>query len=347
MRVEQLDYELPEELIAQEPLPQRDAARLLCLDRQGTIEHRRIRELPELLPPSLVVLNDTRVIPARLLGRKPSGGRVELLLLERERRQAEGEVWKAWGRSSKPLRRGQEVTWAEGALQATVLAREADGTLRVWLRAEGTVEDAIARFGRMPLPPYIRRDAHARDAERYQTVFARTPGAVAAPTAGLHFTPELLQAMQARGHRVTYVTLHVGPGTFAPLRTESLQEHPMHSERYQISEAARAALAEAKEEGRPVLAVGTTVARTLEASAAADGTVQAGAGATSLFIYPPYRFRVVDALLTNFHLPRSTLLAMVMAFGGEDAVRRAYRAAVTERYRFFSYGDAMLLKGAS
>lgn len=347
MRVEQLDYELPEELIAQEPLPQRDAARLLCLDRQGAVEHRRIRELPELLPPSLVVLNDTRVIPARLLGRKPSGGRVELLLLEREAQHGDGEIWKAWGRASKPLRPGQGVTWEQGALQARVLERAADGSLRVWLQAEGTVWEAIARLGRMPLPPYIRREAHARDAERYQTVFARTPGAVAAPTAGLHFTPELLDAMQSRGHRIAYVTLHVGPGTFAPLRAETLTEHPMHSERYEISEATRGAVAEAKAEGRPVLAVGTTVTRTLEAAATSEGGVQAGAGATSLFIYPPYRFKVVDALLTNFHLPRSTLLALVMAFGGEDAVRRAYRAAVAERYRFFSYGDAMLLKGAA
>ncbi len=338
----ELDYDLPEERIAQAPLPERDGARLLCLPRAGGgLHHRHVRELPELLQQALLVLNDTRVLPARLLGRKASGGRFELLLCERFSPPGRVERWLALG---KGLREGQAVTLAGGVLQAVVCARHQAG-FEVELTAERDVGEALARVGTLPLPPYIRRAPDARDAERYQTVFAAHAGAVAAPTAGLHLSQPLLQRLRERGHELAYVTLHVGPGTFAPLRASELSRHPMHEERYLVPEATAAAVARARAQGRAVLAVGTTVVRTLEAAADASGVVQPGAGATALFIYPPYRFAVVDALMTNFHLPRSTLLALVMAFGGVQPVRDAYRAAVDSGYRFYSYGDAMLIGG--
>jgi len=348
VRVDELDYELPEELIAQAPPEARDGARLLVLDRGVSgVAHRAVVDLPSLLPPSLVVLNDTRVFPARLFGRKESGGKVELLLVERLGAPGEEERWLALGKASKGLRPGMGVAIDGGGLSARVEARRPDGSLEVTLRAEaGEVLTAIERVGRVPLPPYVARDPDARDRERYQTVFARELGAVAAPTAGLHLSERLLAALEAAGHRVAHVTLHVGPGTFAPVKVEDLGAHPMHFERYEVSEAAATALAEARHEGRPILAVGTTVVRTLEAAADAEGRVPPGKGRTDLFIRPPYGFRVVDSLLTNFHLPRSTLLALVMAFGGVEPVREAYAEAVRARYRFFSYGDAMLLRGA-
>ena len=343
MDVRELDYELPEALIAQRPPEARDAARLLVLDRDGgTVQHRQVRDLPVLLAPSLFVVNDTRVIPARLLGRKVTGGRVELLLVERRSPVGANERWLAMSRSNKPLREGAEVALGEG-LAATVGAR-VDGQLEVELRADaGTVTEALERVGRVPLPPYIRREVEPADRERYQTVFARHAGAVAAPTAGLHFSRPLVAALEEAGHRFCEVTLHVGPGTFRPVEAARLEDHPMHAERYAVSEAAAAAIAAARAEGRPVVAVGTTVVRTLEA--AFDGErVPAGDGETDLFIRPPHAFRVVDALMTNFHLPRSTLLALVMAFAGVEATRRAYAEAVAARYRFFSYGDAMLCR---
>ncbi len=363
--VEDLDYELPEALIAQHPLAERDGARLLALSRAtGDVRHAIVRELPRLIPPSLVVVNDTRVIPARLLGvKRRTGGRVELLLLERVRSAGAGagavvhgdavagdvERWRAIGRASKGLAEGVEVVVgaADGEarveLVATVVAREGEGELVVELRAAGGVAAALERVGRVPLPPYIRRDPVGADRERYQTVFAERDGAVAAPTAGLHLSRRLLDELAAAGHELARVTLHVGPGTFAPIRVARLSEHAMHGERWEVSDEAARAVARAKREGRPVLAVGTTVVRTLESAADDDRVVRAGAGETRLFIRPPYRFRVVDALLTNFHLPRSTLLALVMAFGGAERVRRAYEEAVRAEYRFFSYGDAMLI----
>jgi S-adenosylmethionine:tRNA ribosyltransferase-isomerase len=339
----ELDYELPAERIAQAPLAEREAARLLCMPRgAGPLRHQRVRDLPELLAPSLIVLNDTRVIPARLLGHKPSGGHVELLLVERTSQPGETERWVALG---KGLRVGAEAAFGEGALRARVLARR-ERAYEVELSAAPSVSGALARIGQVPLPPYIARAPDARDAERYQTVFAAHEGAVAAPTAGLHMSQALLSRLRERGHEVAFVTLHVGPGTFAPLREDDLAAHAMHPERYEVPEATALAIARARGEGRQVLAVGTTVVRTLEAAASEDGAVRAGAGATALFVYPPYRFRAVDALMTNFHLPRSTLLALVMAFGGVEPVRRAYRTAVDAGYRFYSYGDAMLIGGA-
>jgi S-adenosylmethionine:tRNA ribosyltransferase-isomerase len=346
----ELDYELPESSIAQAPLGERDAARLLCVPAEGDFEHRNVRDLPELLRPSLIVLNDTRVIPARLLGHKPSGGRVELLLVERISSIAASERWRALGRASKGLRAGERIALGDGTLTAHVLAPQAPtGMLEVELLTTvgGSATDAVERLGAMPLPPYIKRAAEAQDASRYQTVYAAQPGAVAAPTAGLHFTQALLDALCARGHELAYVTLHVGPGTFAPLRSDDLREHVMHQERFAIPEATCDAVARARREGKSVLAIGTTVMRALESAADDEGRLGAGDGATSIFIYPPYRFRVVDALLTNFHLPRSTLLALVMAFGGVARIRAAYQSAIDSGYRFYSYGDAMLIGGQS
>ncbi len=343
MRAERLDYELPEELIAQRPLAERDASRLLVLGRNAShLEHRAITELPALLQPSLFVFNDTRVLPARLLGEKPSGGKVELLLVERLTGEGGEERWLCMGRPLKSLRPGLRLDF--GALEAEIGARRDATTLEVTLRAAPSVSQALEAVGHMPLPPYVRRADDDADRERYQTVFAREAGAVAAPTAGLHFSTALLSALDAAGHTRAFVTLHVGPGTFAPLAVDDLAEHPMHTERYSIPEATFEAIASAKREGRPVVAVGTTVVRTLEAAAREHGELRAGSGATNLCIYPPYDFRVIDALVTNFHLPRSTLLALVMAFAGEERTRAAYACAVEERYRFFSYGDAMLVR---
>lgn len=349
MRASELDYDLPEALIAQEPPERRDGARLLSMRRgSAAIEHGRIVELASLLAPrTLLVLNDARVIPARLLGKKPSGGKVELLLVERLGPAGHDERWLALGKASKGLREGERIELAGSDLRVEVLGRREQGEVELRLSAPGPVAERIAAHGAMPLPPYIRRPATAADAERYQTVFAQHEGAVAAPTAGLHFSTELLAQLEAAGHSLARLTLYVGPGTFAPLRVEALDEHPMHAERFQIPEQTAAAIEAAHAEDRQVLAVGTTVVRALESAAAEDGRVAAGEGRTSLFIRPPYEFRVVDALLTNFHLPRSTLLALVMAFGGVEPVRAAYREAVAARYRFFSYGDAMLIRSAA
>jgi S-adenosylmethionine:tRNA ribosyltransferase-isomerase len=343
MRISDLDYQLPSELIAQEPLAKRDASRLLLLDvRADQVEDRLFAELPGLVPPSLFIFNDTRVFPARLLGSKATGGKVELLLL---RKCDEGtDRWLAMGRSSKGLREGMELELCDGRLEARVVRVQEHGELEVELRAEREVDELIEQAGEIPLPPYIRRAASDSDRTRYQTVFAKTPGAVAAPTAGLHFTQDSMSALEQAGHRTAYVTLHVGPGTFRPVQADRLDDHQMHEEAYKVPEATVTAIALARAEGRPVVAVGTTVVRTLESSVDADGAPIPGVGTTRLFIRPPHRFEVVDHLLTNFHLPRSTLLALVMAFAGGDLTRRAYREAADRRYRFYSYGDAMLIR---
>ena len=332
MDVEEFDYPLPEGLIAQEPLPERDASRLLVLPRSGgPAQHRFVRDLPDLLREGdLLVVNDARVIPARLHGKKEgSGGRVELLLVE----PLSGGEWLALGQASKPLREGMRVE-VLGSRIEIVRVRE-NGELVVRLPVAG---DALWRFldeaGELPLPPYIRHAPGAADRERYQTVFAREPGAVAAPTAGLHFTPALIEALRGRGIGIARITLHVGPGTFLPVRVRRVEDHRMHAERYFVPEETARALGEA----RRVIAVGTTALRTLEACGG-----RAGPGATDLFVAPGYEFRVVDALFTNFHLPRSTLLMLVAAFAGLDRIKAAYREAVAQRYRFFSYGDAMLI----
>jgi S-adenosylmethionine:tRNA ribosyltransferase-isomerase len=346
MLARELDYPLPEELIAQVPLPERDGARLLWLQRgSGAIQHRAVSDLPELVSRALLIVNDTRVIPARVFATKPSGGRVEFLFLERLSEDGPRERWSALGKTSRGLKAGMTLHVAPD-FELQIVAIHDQGEVELDVAAEGGVTAALERHGSVPLPPYIRRAAAADDRERYQTVFAREPGAVAAPTAGLHLSERLIGALRERGHELAYVTLHVGPGTFAPLRAEVLSEHRMHRERYELPEATAVALTRARREGRPILAVGTTAVRTLEACAQTHGALQPGSGSTDIFIYPPYEFRSVDALLTNFHLPRSTLLALVMAFAGTEQTRAAYAAAVAERYRFFSYGDAMLITGA-
>ncbi|MGH8198896.1 MAG: tRNA preQ1(34) S-adenosylmethionine ribosyltransferase-isomerase QueA [Steroidobacteraceae bacterium] len=326
-------YDLPPELIAQAPLPERSAGRMLVLDRDtGAIADRRVRDLPAFLAPGdLLVLNDTRVVAARVFGTKPSGGRVELLL---ERPVAECEALVQL-RASKPTRAGLEISTPGGAVQ--VLSREDD----LWrVRLPAPVLDFFERWGQMPLPPYIQRPASELDRQRYQTVFAREPGAVAAPTASLHFDEPLLAELAAREVSLAFVTLHVGAGTFQPVRADDLEAHVMHSERASVSAATCEAVVRARSAGRRVIGAGTTVVRALESAAM---PLAPWSGETRLFIKPGFRFRVVDALLTNFHLPESTLLMLVCAFAGRDPVLRAYRHAVAERYRFFSYGDAMLV----
>jgi S-adenosylmethionine:tRNA ribosyltransferase-isomerase len=341
LRIEDFDYPLPEGLIAQEPVTPRDASRLMVVPRGGPFAHRSFGELDRILRAGdLLVLNDTRVFPARLLGRKETGGRCELLLLEPL--DAERTRWLAIGQSSKPLRPGARLRF--GALAAEVLSAEGEGFFTVRLDRGGDALDAaLEEEGELPLPPYIRRAPDARDRERYQTVVARETGSAAAPTAGLHFTGPLLARLEAAGVGRAFVTLHVGPGTFLPVRGGDLDRHRMHEERYEIPAATADAFAAARREGRRVVAVGTTVVRALE-SAVAGGALRAGPGRTSIFIRPGHRFAAVDALVTNLHLPRSTLLVLVCAFRGRERVLAAYAEAIRERYRFFSYGDAMLLE---
>lgn len=332
------DYDLPAELIAQEPVEPRDASRLMVVHRKtGTIEHRVFSDLPEYLAPGTVLMmNDTKVLPARLVGRKETGGRVEILLL---RRRQDG-LWEALAKPSRRLRPGTELDFGAG-LRVVMEGYGPEGTRLVRLRAEGDELAALARVGEVPLPPYIHR--RLDDPERYQTVYAQHAGSAAAPTAGLHFTPRLLERLASGGVRREYVTLHVGLGTFRPVTVERVDDHVMHSEWYEVSERAARAVDAARREGKPVVAVGTTTCRTLESAATDDGRLLPGTGETDLFIRPGFRFRVTDALITNFHLPRSSLLMLVAAFAGYDLMRRAYQVAVEERYRFFSFGDAMLI----
>lgn len=347
MRTDELDYELPDELIARRPLAERDASRLLVLDR-GVVSHRAIKEWPQLLPEgALLVLNDTRVRRARVFGRRrESGGKVELLLLGR-RPQLEagtdGEVWEALGRASKPLRRD---SWIDaGALACRVLEKRDDGTLLVVVLAKRSVEEILAEQGRVPIPPYLGRDDDEDDLSRYQTVYAERVGSVAAPTAGLHLTRALFEAIEQRGVELGRLELEVGLGTFRPVVAEDLAQHVMHEERFEVTAQLARQIAAARAAGRAVVAVGTTVVRALESAADGErpGHVLPRREATRLLIQPGYSFRVVDALLTNFHQPKSTLLALVAAFAGLDAMRAAYAAAVAERYRFLSFGDAMWL----
>jgi S-adenosylmethionine:tRNA ribosyltransferase-isomerase len=343
LRAADFDYELPGELVAQEPAAERGASRLLVVSRpddhaSAEFEDRRFADIIGLVPPGdLLVLNTTRVRHARLLGRRPSGGPAEVLLIHPA--AAPGE-WVALGRPGSALRPGKRIALGSGAEIETV-AVLADGNRTV--RFVGiSAEDAMTRFGRLPLPPYIRRDPTETDEARYQTVYAEREGSVAAPTAGLHFTPALLTEMERRGVQLARLELEVGPGTFKPVEHDDLAQHPMHPERYDVPPALADAVADTRLRGAHVWAVGTTVVRALE-SAAEGGAVRAGPGETALFITPGYRFRVVDRLLTNFHLPRSTLLMLVAAFAGYDLTMTAYRHAVAARYRFYSYGDAMLI----
>lgn len=341
MRLDDFAFDLPEELIAQEPAPQREASRLLVLDRaRREIRQDDFRAIGAYFRPGdLLVANDTRVIPARLLGHKSSGGRIEVFLVRREPGAA--EIWSCLSRSSKPPREGTVVAFGDSG-RAEFLGGGDESLRRVRFEVDGPFASWLEQHGEMPLPPYIRRAAGAHDRERYQTVFARHAGALAAPTAGLHFTPEILGDLQAQGVELHTLTLHVGLGTFLPVRVDDPREHRMHRESYLVPEATAAAINRARAEGRRVIALGTTSTRALEA-AAEDGQVAAGAGETDIFIYPGYRFRVVSGLVTNFHLPHSTLLMLVAAFAGRDFVLEGYRQAVAAGYRFFSYGDCMLV----
>ncbi len=355
-RVADYDYALPSERIARYPAERRDESRLLALGRaDGALRDLRFRELPGLMRPGdLLVVNESRVLPARLLGRKPSGARVEVLLIAPEEggpdagphggpdAGPEARRWQALVRPGSKLKPGRVVEVGP-ELRVHIVGGAPGGGRVVELETSLSVTDALERHGQVPLPPYLEREAEPADRERYQTVYARRPGSVAAPTAGLHFTSELLDEIERLGVRRAAVTLHVGPGTFRPVEAEDPAGHDMHAELYDVPTAAAAAIAETRAAGGRVWAVGTTVVRTLESAALDDGTVAAGAGSTRLFVRPPFRFRVVDALITNFHLPRSTLLMLVAAFGGYEAVMHAYRHAVGEGYRFYSYGDAMVV----
>ena len=353
MQVSDFDFELPAELIAQEPSAERDGARLLRVQRGGPqFEHSTIAELPRLLAPGdLVVVNNTRVFPARLLGhREPSGGAVECLLIQRltsTADEAPAEQWEALMHPGQKLKPGSRVVFpGEVRLHAEIIARHFHGrrTLRLWADDGSAIGDVVDRIGHVPLPPYIKRSDRGADRERYQTVFARERGSVAAPTAGLHFTPTLLQRLRASGIGTAEITLHVGYGTFQPVRVDLVEEHRVEPERYVVSDRAARAIDDAVRSGRRVVAVGTTTTRTLEAVAAAhDGRVRPAEGWTDLFIHPGFQFRVVSGLLTNFHLPRSSLLMLVSAFAGRESVLAAYAEAIRQRYRFYTYGDAMLV----
>lgn len=369
MRRALFDFELPPERIATHPAAARDGARLLVLDpARGTLEHGDVRDLDaRVAPGTLLVVNDTRVVPARLLGTKEStGGRVEILLVRRlgdasvvdRGRAFPAERWRAMGRSSKPLRPGALLAFAARAaesnagrvvLRAQIEERSTeDGLLDVLLFTPDAspIDAALEAAGHMPLPPYLHRADEDADRERYQTVFARVKGAVAAPTAGLHLSNELLDRLEKKGVLRASITLHIGLGTFQPVTVEDLDDHPMHTEVYEVPEETAQAIDAARARGAPVLAVGTTVVRALESAALRDrpGSVRPGAGETRILIQPGYSFQVVDQLLTNFHLPQSTLLALVSAFAGRERVLDAYRSAVENGYRFFSYGDAMLIQ---
>ncbi len=343
-RTDAYDYDLPPELIAQHPAERRSDARLLVLDRaSGAVEHRRFAEIGRhLRAGDCLVVNDTRVFPARLLGRLPTGGRVELLLL---RPLGEGE-WECLGRPAGKLRPGRVVAFGEGkaAIEAEVLERLPEpGQLRVALRSALPLAEALEVVGHIPLPPYIQRPDEPLDRTRYQTVYAAHSGSVAAPTAGLHFEERLLEDLAAAGVRLARVTLHVGLGTFRPISAESISLHAMHEERYHVTPESVRIIEDSRAAGGRVIAVGTTAVRTLETLAGLHGRVVPGEGATRLFIRPGHRFRAVDGLVTNFHLPRSSLLVLVSALAGRERILAAYREAVAQRYRFFSYGDAMLI----
>jgi len=340
MRLKDFDYELPEELIAQEPIEFRDRSRLLVLHREtGLIEHRRFSACVEYFSPGdVLVINNTRVIPARLIGAKENtGARIEVVLLKRN----DLNTWEALVKPGRWVRPGAVIVFGEGLLTAEVADITEAGGRVLKFKYYGLFEDILDRLGQMPLPPYIKQEL--QDRERYQTVYAKTPGSAAAPTAGLHFTPELINNIKAMGIQVVDVVLHVGLGTFRPVKSEDIREHEMHSEYYEISPQAAEAINRTRKAGGRVAAVGTTSTRTLETVGDKNGYVKAGAGWTDIFIYPGYTFKAVDILITNFHLPKSTLLMLVSAFAGRENVLEAYRQAIDERYRFFSFGDAMLI----
>lgn len=356
MRLQDFDFSLPPGLIAQQPAAERDASRLMVLDRgKGALAHRVFSDLPEYLNPGdVLVVNETEVLPVRLLGRKESGGKAEVLLVRREEDGSEtaggtGTIWRtsSWECLVKGAgRKGTALLFGED-LRGELLDCTPAGLWRIFLRSRGDIEEVLDRTGYPPLPPYIRRNGDPEmrglDLRRYQTVFARRRGAIAAPTAGLHFTERLLERIRSRGVSVVALTLHVGLGTFLPVKEEEVEAHRLAPEFFDVSPAAAAAVNLARSVGKKVFAVGTTVARAVESCVDSNGMVEAKQGATDLFIFPGYRFRAVDRLITNFHLPRSTLLMLVAAFAGRERVLAAYEEAVKEKYRFYSYGDAMLI----
>lgn len=340
MKKNDFDFELPEELIAQTPIQQRDHSRLMHLDKQtGEISHEHFYDLPRFLKKGdCLVLNDSRVLPARLIGCRSTGGSVELVLL---RDLGEGR-WECLSRPGRKTKPGTELSFGGGELTATVESVAEGGNRIVKFHYEGIFLEVLERLGKMPLPPYIKEDL--QDAERYQTVYSREIGSAAAPTAGLHFTRELLAQIEAMGVNVCYVTLHVGLGTFRPVKEDEIENHEMHSEFCVIPERTARIVTETKKAGNRVIAVGTTSCRTLESFAQEDGSLPVSSGWTNIFIYPGYRFKCIDALITNFHLPESTLIMLVSALAGREHVLNAYKCAVEERYRFFSFGDAMMIE---
>lgn len=332
-------YDLPEELIAQTPLEKRDTSRLMVLDREtGKVTHKHFYDILDYLNPGdCLVMNDSRVLPARLLGHRPSGGAVEVLLL----RDLGNKCWECLCKPGRKMQVGNEVIFGNGELTATVKAVQEDGNRVVEFHYEGIFLEVLERLGKMPLPPYIK--AELADQERYQTVYSREVGSAAAPTAGLHWTKELLEKARAKGVKTAFVTLHVGLGTFRPVKAENILEHHMHAELCMMNAETAAILNETKANGGRVICVGTTSCRTLESLVKDDGTFEAGSKWTEIFIYPGYTFKAMDGLITNFHLPESTLVMLVSAFAGREHVLRAYEQAVAERYRFFSFGDAMCI----
>ncbi len=334
-------FDLPEELIAQDPLEDRSSSRLLVLDKEtGETSHHIFKEVINFLNPGdCLVLNNTKVIPARLIGHKEdTGAAIEVLLLKRK----ENDIWETLVKPGKKCKPGTKIVFGEGLLHATVLETVEDGNRLIRFSYEGIFEEILDRLGEMPLPPYITHKL--QDKNRYQTVYAKYEGSAAAPTAGLHFTKELLQQIEEKGIDIAYVTLHVGLGTFRPVKVDNILEHHMHSEFYQVTKEAADKINKAKKEGHRVICVGTTSCRTVESAADENGMVKEGCDNTEIFIYPGYKFKVLDALITNFHLPESTLVMLVSALAGREHILNAYEEAIREKYRFFSFGDAMLIK---
>ena len=342
MHISELDFDLPPELIATEPLDKRDRSRMLCIDRDSA-EYRdsSFSELPELLRPSdVLVINNTKVFPARLLGKSETGASVEIFLVH----ELADSSWVALAKPARRLPPGKSITFGPG-LSGTIVDRNEDGQVTISFESDRPISDAIEYYGRTPLPPYIKRDRDSidTDRERYQTVYASQDGAIAAPTAGLHFTPDIFDRIRQRGVRIVEVTLHVGYGTFEPVKVDDLAQHRVQAERYALSKEAAESLERAKADGRRIIAVGTTTTRTLETVLGKFGKFEASSGLADLTILPGYRFAAIDGLLTNFHLPKSSLLALVSTFGGHELIMSAYRHAVAARYRFYSYGDCMLI----
>lgn len=344
MKLEEFDYFLPRSLIAQYPTPEREESRLLVLERRdGRIEHCLFKDILHYLSPGdLLVMNNTRVIPARMVGRKKSGGRVELLLIPSHNGTNQGE-FEVLVKNLGKVKENEKIEIQFGEGLSGEIKRVKGGRGWISFSTKESILNILEKYGHVPLPPYIKRKDEPLDKDRYQTVFAEREGSIAAPTAGFHFTPSLLQSLKEKGVRLTFLTLHIGPGTFTPVKVKNVEEHSMEAEWVEIPEETAQIINETKEKGGRVIAVGTTTTRSLESFCDEKGRVQTAKGCTSLFIYPPYSFRVIDGLITNFHLPKSTLLMLVSAFAGRDLILKAYQEAIEKKYRFYSYGDAMLI----